>query len=85
MEQPGKLLTCDRCGKQTFIEYIGEGEADGGFTRWAKYADKPEGWSYVSREDTTGMKDKMKLLCDKCYAEYNACIKSFFEAVKEEA
>lgn len=44
-EVEGKLLTCDVCGKTVFLKYVGDGETDGGFTRWRKYEDKPEGWS----------------------------------------
>lgn len=30
----GQLRTCDRCGKTIFLKTTGEGERDGGFTRW---------------------------------------------------
>lgn len=43
-EVEGKLLVCDVCGKTVFLKYVGDGERDGGFTRWRKYEDKPEGW-----------------------------------------
>lgn len=45
-EVNGRLLICDRCGKSVFIKYVGEGEADGGFTRWNKFEDPPDGWAY---------------------------------------
>ena len=41
----GQLLTCDRCKKQIFRKVTGEGERDGGFTRWNKFEDIPEGWT----------------------------------------
>lgn len=45
-EQKGKLKTCDRCGAQVFLKTTGDGEADGGFTRWNKFEDSP-GWKRV--------------------------------------
>lgn len=33
----GQLRTCDRCGKTIFLKTTGEGERDGGFTRWNKF------------------------------------------------
>ncbi len=44
----GQLTTCDRCGVQIFRKAIGEGETDGGFTRWNKFEPYPEGWDLVS-------------------------------------
>lgn len=41
----GQLVTCDRCGKTIFRECIGEGETDGGFTRWNKFTDLPKDWT----------------------------------------
>lgn len=42
----GQLRTCDRCGTQAFFECTGEGEADGGFTRWNKF-EPAVGWDLV--------------------------------------
>ena len=28
----GKMIVCDRCGNSVFLECIGEGENDGGYT-----------------------------------------------------
>lgn len=50
----GQMRTCDRCGKQVFSKTIGDGERDGGYTRWNKF-EVPEGWS-VDRGD----------LCPEC-------------------
>lgn len=44
----GELTTRDRCGKQLFRKCIGEGEADGGYTRWNKFEPYPDGWEYHS-------------------------------------
>ena len=46
-EVNGKLVTCDRCGKQIFLKTIGDEERDGGFTRWNKFEPFPEGWETV--------------------------------------
>lgn len=43
----GQLTTCDRCGTQIFRRKTGEGEADGGWTRWDNFAPYPEGWRKV--------------------------------------
>jgi len=39
----GKLLTCDMCGKSVFLKFVGEKEADGGYTKWREY-EKSDGW-----------------------------------------
>lgn len=41
----GRLMICDRCGAKGFARTTGEGDADGGYTRWNKFEDL-EGWSY---------------------------------------
>lgn len=64
----GCLITCDRCGKTTFVKAIGERERDGGFTRWTVFEDA-EGWGY---EDFIGH------LCPECAAEYE-CLKEDFK------
>lgn len=43
----GQLTTCDRCGTQIFRRATGNGEADGGFTRWNNFESYPEGWRLV--------------------------------------
>lgn len=69
----GQLLICDRCGATTFCECTGEGERDGGYTRWNKFAPPPEGWGRTS--------DCKKLfnLCPDCKAEYQKLIDKFEE------
>ena len=39
----GKMLTCDVCGKSTFLRFVGEKEADGGYMKWREY-EKSDGW-----------------------------------------
>lgn len=43
----GQLTTCDRCGSQIFRRTTGDGEADGGFTRWNNFEPCPAGWGFV--------------------------------------
>lgn len=64
-EVKGKLCSCDLCGRQIFLKCTGEGERDGGFTRWNTFEPYPEGWSY---ETPIGR------MCPYCNAEYNRLI-----------
>lgn len=57
----GRLVTCDRCGNHVFTECVGEGERDGGFTRWNKFEPVPKGWSSRNGKD----------LCPECFREWN--------------
>ena len=49
----GKLIQCDypMCDAQIMLAKTGEGEADGGYTRFNTYEPKPEGWGYVDGKD----------------------------------
>ena len=69
-EIKGRLTICDRCGEKVFSKCIGEGETDGGYTRWNKFEDLPDGWQYHSE---TGK------LCPKCNAQYSEFIKKFMQ------
>lgn len=44
----GQLSICDRCGAQVFRKTTGDGDADGGYTRWNKFEAYPPGWGLVS-------------------------------------
>ena len=69
----GQMRTCDRCGKQVFLKTIGEGEADGGFTRWNNF-EPAEGWS-VNKGD----------LCPVCTLEFEKRVNEFWStAINEE-
>lgn len=70
-EVKGKLQTCDRCGETIFLKTVGDGDADGGFTRWNKFEEAPEGWA--RRYDISS------LLCPKCNKEYENLLKWFME------
>ena len=69
----GQMRTCDRCGKQEFFECTGEGETDGGFTRWNKF-EPAGGWS-VDRGD----------LCPVCTQKLKERVQEFWSnAINEE-
>ncbi len=57
----GRLVTCDRCGEAVFSKTIGDGETDGGFTRWNKFEPLPRGWGSHNGND----------LCPSCSSEWN--------------
>lgn len=75
-EMNGKLVICDRCGATTFRRANGEGELDGGFTRWNKFEPIEEGWKYA--------RELEKTLCPKCYAEYEALFVGFMPEDRNE-
>ena len=64
MNIKGRLTKCDRCGTLLFCETNGEGEADGGYTRWNTFEESPEGW------EQQRIAGKYKSLCPECNAEY---------------
>lgn len=50
----GQIVTCDRCGAEIFRKCIGEGELDGGRTRWNKFEEMPNGWDLVAIPKSLG-------------------------------
>lgn len=64
----GKLMICDRCDEKVFLKCIGEGEADGGFTRWNKFEKPPHGWEWHS---------EVGQLCPTCNEQYKTIIATF--------
>lgn len=78
----GQMRTCDRCGATVFLKCTGEGDRDGGYTRWNCFEDPPKGWNIL-----TSIGD----ICPECWAEYSAMFEEFktklskngFEGVKE--
>lgn len=72
----GKYYICDRCGTTSFCEKIGEGEADGGFTKFDKFKEA-EGWITVYPEVSHGMRSS-KLLCPACGEKYDKLMREFF-------
>lgn len=61
-DRKGLLKMCDRCHATVFLETIGNGETDGGFTRWNKFEPAPKGWTYNC--------DLQKTLCPECSQIY---------------
>lgn len=64
----GRKYICDRCARETFCECTGEGEIDGGFTRWNMFEPLPEGWN---SHPETG------LLCAECDDQYTNMMTAF--------
>ena len=72
MKTNGRMIKCDRCGKEIFCQANGEGEMDGGFTRWTKF-EEAEGWSHEH-----GIGD----LCPECTQEYQRLKEEFASKVE---
>lgn len=68
IEECGKLITCDRCGKNVFLKRIREGETYGGYTRWIKFEEAPDGWKYYC---------DIGRLCPECNEEYVDIVEEF--------
>ena len=73
----GKYYICDRCGTTSFFEKIGEGETDGGFTRFDKFEEATD-WNTVYPEASHGM-GSSKLLCPTCSKKYDILMQEFFD------
>lgn len=65
----GKILKCDRCDKEIFLKTTGEGETDGGYTRWNKFEEPPEGWGYCTEVHGD--------LCPECRAKLEKILEDF--------
>ena len=72
----GQRVTCDRCGETCFVKTTGDGELDGGFTRWNKFEPLPPGWA------TKVIAGKGMDLCHNCAAEWELTEKEYMEAGK---
>lgn len=68
----GEMRTCDRCGVQIFSKHIGDGEMDGGYTRWNKF-EEAEGWSVEGGD-----------LCPACTQEYREMVRRFWSTARNE-
>ena len=71
----GKMVICDRCGKSIFLKTTGEGETDGGYTRWNNFEPLPNDWGY-SRDC-----ENIARLCPTCNREYREVIQRFEQAI----
>lgn len=63
----GLMRTCDRCGAWVFMKCVGEGSADGGYTRWNNF-EPVSGWDYIKDVGT---------VCPKCWDEYTRFLNKF--------
>lgn len=66
----GRLTTCDRCGITVFSKVVGEGERDGGFTRWNNFEPLPDGWKGHLETGT---------LCPCCNRQYEDFVTEFMK------
>lgn len=64
--EKGMLVTCDICGATVMLKTTGDGEADGGYSRWNKFERAPEGWRCKVEVDK-----KCLDTCPKCTAKYD--------------
>lgn len=69
-EAKGMLKTCDRCGETVFLKAISDGVTDGGYTRWNRFEEAPEGWEWRKETGT---------LCPKCNKSFKSIMKDFME------
>ena len=75
----GQIVTCDRCGEKVFRACTGEGEADGGFTRWNIFEPLPDGWDLVAIPKSLGAKsgnvyNDYLHVCPKCHAMWDEVV-----------
>ena len=75
----GQLTTCERCGAQVFRKCVGEGEADGGYTRWNNFEPYPEGWNLVSVPKGLSRHDCVRV-CPACHKVWNQAVFGHFIA-----
>lgn len=66
----GIMSFCSRCDTAVFRKYIGQGEMDGGFTKWDKYEDLPDGWLYET---------EFGYLCPECARKFKAFMTDFLD------
>ena len=69
-EVKGKLVCCDRCGREIFLKYLGKGDADGGYTTWDIFEKLPENWLYMTECGT---------LCYRCAGIFRSFIHNFMD------
>lgn len=79
----GQFVICDRCGTQTFRKSIGEGEADGGYTRWNDFEPLPDGWDLVAIPKGKvflhgNAHNDYLFVCPKCHALWDTLINENF-------
>lgn len=79
----GQITICDRCKKQVFRKCIGEGSADGGYTRWNDFEALPKGWDLVAvprsakTHNGNAYNDYLHV-CPDCHALWDKVINEHF-------
>ena len=73
----GQLSICERCGAQVFRRCTGEGEADGGYTRWNSFENYPEGWGLVNVPKGVSQYNCVRV-CPRCHKVWDDAIESHF-------
>lgn len=73
-EWTGKIVTCDKCGRECRRKLINTTESDGGFTHTNRFVAMPETWKY---------RHEIGWLCPDCNAEYESLIRSFMGVDEE--
>ena len=74
-EVEGKLVFCEVCGQSVFLKCVGEEWADGGYTKWRKYEEMPEGWNNRLLWDP-------RLLCPSCAERIGAAIDATIQEIR---
>jgi predicted nucleic acid-binding Zn ribbon protein len=74
----GQLSTCERCGAQVFRKCTGEGETDGGYTRWNNFEPYPKGWGLVDVPEGVKPPYNSMRVCPDCRAAWNKAINEGF-------
>lgn len=83
-EVNGKLVTCDRCGKQIFLKTIGDEERDGDYTRWNKFEPFPEGWETINiPSHPLCHKHRYIRVCADCFGLWRDILNDHFIKAKE--
>jgi hypothetical protein len=86
-ERVGKLVRCDRCGKEMFLQYKGTDKLDGGFTRADNFETLPNFWAENIKcfPAVNGYTLNAGCLCDECYQALYEKLEEFMRcAVAEE-
>ena len=79
----GRYTICDRCGAKVFRRCTGEGEADGGYTRWNDFEPLPDGWDIVAiphrkNEPCGNAHNGYLQVCPNCHERWNTLINEDF-------
>ena len=71
-EKIGKILTCDRCGREVFLRFTKTERLDGGFTNIDHFEKAPEGWKLRESYEKNYF-----MLCPDCNGELDQIHKNY--------